>query len=172
MRQTITVHPNKELFDKTRDIPKDQITGDTYRQIGSSMLQILKEKGGIGLSANQVGLPFNMCVLELVSSDPKMLLNPRVIKQSAAMIKSREGCLSLPGAEVIVSRHGTITVEYEDVTGETKSYEAYGLESCCLQHEIDHLRGILMINRISEFARSKALKAVHRFKKTRSGQRR
>lgn len=167
MKQVITVYPNKDLFEKTRDIPKDQITGDTYRQIGSSMLEILRKKGGIGLSANQVGLPLNMCVIELTSSDPKIMLNPRIVKQSDKMVKSKEGCLSIPGAEVTVNRHATVTVEYEDVRGETQSLEAASLLSCCLQHEIDHLNGITMLNRISDFARSKAMKQLNRYKRAR-----
>lgn len=167
MRQQITLHPSKDLFTKTVEIPKDQITGDTYRQVGASMLEILRKKGGIGLSANQVGLPFKMCVVELTSTDPKILLNPRIIKMSNTMTDSREGCLSLPGAEVVVSRHNKVTVEYEDVRGETQELEATSLLSNCLQHEIDHLNGILMINRVGEFAKSKALKAVHMFKRRR-----
>jgi peptide deformylase len=165
MKQMITVYPNKELFEKTRDIPKDQITGDTYRQIGASMLEILHKKGGIGLSANQVGLPLNMCVIELATNDPKIMLNPRITKQSDKMVNSKEGCLSLPGAIVTVSRHQKITVEYEDVTGETQTLEAMNLLSCCIQHELDHLKGILMINRVSEYARGKALKALTKYKR-------
>lgn len=165
MKQAITIHPNKELFEPTRDIPKDQIQSDTYTQIGSAMLEILRKSGGIGLSANQVGLPLNMCVIEMTSNDPKILLNPRVIKQSDKMINSKEGCLSLPGAIVNLGRHEKVTVEYEDVTGETQTLEATGLLSYCLQHEIDHLKGVLIINRVSEYARNKALKAVSKFKR-------
>lgn len=165
MKQMITIYPNKELFEKTRDIPKDSITGDTYRQIGASMLEILRKKGGIGLSANQVGLPFNMCVIELDSNDPKMMLNPRIIKMSDKMISSKEGCLSLPGAVISIQRHKDVTVEFEDVTGETQREEATGLYSCCIQHELDHLKGILMVNRVGEYAKNKALKSVHLFKR-------
>ena len=165
MKQQITLHPSKDLFTKTKEIPINQITGDTYRQIGSSMLEILKNKGGIGLSANQVGLPFKMCVMELTSSDPKIILNPRITKSSKKMIKSREGCLSLPGADVVVSRHFSITTEYEDVRGETQVLDSKGLEATCLQHEIDHLNGILMINRVGEFHKNKALKQVHKYKR-------
>lgn len=160
------MYPNKQLFEKAIPIPLDQINSATFSQIGSSMLDILRKRGGIGLSANQVGLPFNMCVIELTSSDPKIILNPRIIKQSEKRVKSKEGCLSLPGAGVIVSRHKDITVEYEDVNGKTVTEEATGLLSCCLQHEIDHLNGILMINRVNEYSRNKALKAVTGYKRS------
>lgn len=167
MKSTITIYPNKELFEKTRDIPKDQIKAETYSQIGSAMLEILRDKGGIGLSANQVGLPLNMCVIELQSSDPKILLNPRITKMSDKMISSKEGCLSLPGSVLTVNRHKNIVVEYEDVRGETQKLDAEGLLSCCLQHEIDHLKGILMINRVTSFHKTKALKQLHKYKKYR-----
>jgi len=165
VRNIITTYPNKELFEKTRDIPKDQIRSDTYSQIGSSMLEILRKRGGIGLSANQVGLPLNICVIELNSSNPMILLNPRITKYSDKMVPSMEGCLSLPGAELKINRHQNVVVEYEDVRGETQSIEAYGLLSSCLQHEIDHLKGILMINRVGNYHKDKAVKAVHRYKK-------
>ena len=106
-----------------------------------------------------------MCVIELEHSDPKILINPRVTKMSDKMVVSREGCLSLPGTTVKVNRHANIVVEYEDVRGETQKLEAEGLLSNCLQHEIDHLNGILMINRISGYYKEKALKELHRFKK-------
>lgn len=165
MKQTISTYPNKELFKCTRDIPKDQIKAETFSQIGSAMLEILRKQGGIGLSANQVGLPLNMCVIELTSADAKILLNPRITKMSDKMVISREGCLSLPGTTVKVNRHANIVVEYETVTGETEKLEAEGLLSNCLQHEIDHLNGILMINRLSSYHKEKAMKELFRFKK-------
>lgn len=165
MKQVITTYPNKELFNKAIDIPKESITGDTFRQIGAGMLEVLRTKGGIGLSANQVGLPFNMCVIEVTPNDPKMMLNPRVVKQSDKMEKSKEGCLSLPGVQVLVNRHKTITVEYEDVKAETQTLEASGLLSYCLQHEMDHLKGVLMINRLTEYSRAKALKSYTKYRR-------
>ena len=92
MKQQITTYPNKQLFQVTRDIPKDQIKAETYTQIGSAMLEILRKKGGVGLSANQVGLPLNMCVIETSPNDPKILLNPRIIKASNKVSKSASPC--------------------------------------------------------------------------------
>ena len=165
MKNVISVYPNKDLATVTRDIPKDQIIGDTYRQIGASMLEILRKKGGIGLSANQVGLPLNMCVIELTKNQTQIMLNPRIIKQSDRMVKSYEGCLSLPGVKLNINRHKSVTVEYEDVTGDTKQLEGHDLLAFCLQHEIDHLKGITMLNRVTEYYRQKALKDLQRYKK-------
>jgi len=168
--QTITTYPHQDLFTKLVDIDKKDIKSDTFTQIGSSMLEILKKKGGVGLSANQVGLPFRMCVTDI--GDPKIMINPRITKMSEKRMESQEGCLSLPGVIITINRHNTITVEYEDVTGETESETISGLLSCCIQHEIDHLNGILMINRLTEYHKSKAMKQLHKFKKSRNGRQR
>lgn len=168
MKQAITTYPNKELLTATREIPKKDIKAETFAQIGAAMLDILRKEGGIGLSANQVGLPLHMCVVEL-TNDPKILLNPRITKTSKDKVSSREGCLSLPGAIVSIQRYREVTVEYEDVTGETVELNAEGLLSNCLQHEIDHLNGILMINRLGTYHKEKALKQIHTFKKRRNG---
>ena len=169
MKQVITKYPNKILFEKTRDIPKDQIKAETYSQIGSSMLETLKSTNGIGLSANQVGLPLNMCVTNVIANDVKIILNPRIIKQSNEVFDSREGCLSLPAVSLKIKRHKSITVEYETVDGETKQEEFYGLDAAVLQHEIDHLKGILITNRVSEYHRNKALKSLHKYMRFNKG---
>jgi peptide deformylase len=172
MKQMITTFPNQELYQPTRDIPKKDIRAETFSQIGSAMLDILRKEGGIGLSANQVGLPLNICVIELEPNNPMILLNPRVTKTSVNKSPSKEGCLSLPGALVTVQRYNEVTVEYEDVTGETQAVDADGLFSCCLQHEIDHLNGVLTINRIGAYHKEKALKQISKFKKIRNGSKR
>lgn len=164
--KTITLHPNQGLFTKLEEIPLKDIKSDTFTQIGSSMLEILRKRGGVGLSANQVGLPFRICVVELDTNHPMILINPRITKMSDKMVKSREGCLSLPGATATLNRHKDVTVEYETVDGVTAVEEATGLLSCCLQHEIDHLNGILMINRMTEFHKSKFLKSMHKYKRS------
>ncbi len=165
--QIIYTYPNKYLFKKAIEIPKKDIKSDTFSQIGASMLEILRKKGGIGLSANQVGLPFRMCVIELTKYATYIMLNPRVTHLSKLMQKSTEGCLSLPGCVVVVNRHKNVKLEYEDVMGETQSLNATGLFSNCIQHEIDHLNGILTINRLSKFHADKALKDISRWKRKR-----
>lgn len=172
MKQMITTFPNRELYEPTRDIPKKDIKADTFSQIGSAMMDILRKEGGVGLSANQVGLPLNMCVIELEPNNPRILLNPRVISTSPDKLVSKEGCLSLPGCLVSVQRYREVVVEHETVTGETEKIEADGLLSYCLQHEIDHLNGVLMINRIGAYHKEKAIKQMNKFKKMRNGNKR
>ena len=163
----ITIHPHSELFEKLEVIDKKYIKSDTFSQIGSSMLEILKKRKGIGLSANQVGLPFRMFVTDI--DEPKIYINPRITKMSDKMCESQEGCLSLPGVYITLDRHEKITVEYEDVRGETQSEEVTGLLGYCIQHELDHLNGILMINRLNDYHKNKALKQLHKFKKSMNG---
>lgn len=163
--QKITTYPHQELYTATKKIDKKDIKSDTFSQIGSSMLEILKSRKGIGLSANQVGLPFKMFVTDI--KEPKIYINPRIIKMSNKMSDSQEGCLSLPGLYVTIKRHEKITLEYEDVTGETITEKMEGLLSYCVQHELDHLNGILMINRLTEYHKSKAIKQLQKFKRTR-----
>ena len=172
MKHMITTFPNKALYEPARDIPKKDIKAETFSQIGSAMLEILRKEGGIGLSANQVGLPLNICVIELEVSNPRILLNPRVVKTSQDKVPSKEGCLSMPGCLVTVQRYREVIVEHETVTGETEQIEANGLLSHCLQHEIDHLNGVLMINRIGTFQKERAIKQMNKYKKARNGSRR
>jgi len=165
MRQIVTTYPNKELLEPTREIPKDQINSDTYSQIGSSMVEIMKKKGGVGLSANQVGLPLKMCVIATAINNIVIMLNPRIVKSSKITEDSPEGCLSLPGAYANVKRHNWVEVEYETVDGETISERVSGFKGYVIQHEIDHLNGVLFINRLNEYSKNKALKAMHKFKR-------
>ena len=165
MKQTINLYPDKVLLEPTRDIPKSDIKADTFSQIGSSMLEIMRSRGGVGLSANQVGLPLNMCVIEFVKSDPHIMINPRLIKTSNTSKVLPEGCLSLPNVSLKINRWEKVTVEYEDVTGETKTLEASGLLSQIIQHEIDHLKGLTMLNRVGEYHRQKAKKKLDMYKK-------
>lgn len=161
----INIYPDKTLLTKTNDIPIKDIHSDTFTQIGSSMLEIMRKKGGIGLSANQIGLHINMCVVEINNKNPLMMLNPRIIKTSKNRVTSSEGCLSLPFVSLDVSRVDKITIEYEDVTGETQTLDADGILSRCLQHEIDHLHGFTLMNRVSEYHKSKARRELDKWKK-------
>lgn len=164
MRHFITTYPNKGLFTETKEIPKKDIKTDTFSQIGAAMLDVLKDRGGIGLSANQVGLPFKMCVIDVSAGQLHMMLNPRLVKVSDEIEKSREGCLSIPGASLMIDRHKMVSVEYESVTGETETlHDVTGLLAYCIQHEIDHLNGKLMIDRVNQVHRSKALKEMQKY---------
>ena len=165
MKHKITVYPDQVLVSETREIPKDQIQADTFSTIGSAMLEIMREKHGVGLAANQVGLPLNMCVIEVQQGSPYIMLNPRVTKKYGDPKEQKEGCLSLPGVVGPVKRWDKIDAEYEDVRGETIALTATGLLSQAIQHETDHLQGFTILNRMTEYHRTKAKKTLDKWKR-------
>lgn len=147
----ILEYPNTYLNIPTKPISIEDIHSDTFSQIGASMLDILYKSKGIGLSANQVGLPFKMCVIHIPPSQPMILLNPRVVEHSNEIVLSYEGCLSVPGYFGHVKRYKEVVVEYETVTGKTENIKAQDKLCMCLQHEIDHLEGKLFIEYAPEW---------------------
>lgn len=126
-----------------------------------NMLETMYAQNGVGLAATQVGLPWQLAVID-VSEDansPLLLINPTVIKTEQDIL-SEEGCLSFPGIYAKVPRKEKVTVEYLDTTGETKQITADGLLSICLQHEIDHLKGITFFDHLSPLKQSFVLKKL------------
>lgn len=114
------------------------------------MIQIMKENQGIGLAANQAGLLERIFVMQLSEQEkPEVFINPQITAQSSDKFKYEEGCLSLPGINAFVSRPNTITLKWLDLNGQTVEKEFDGLASTCIQHEIDHLDGILFPDKVS-----------------------
>jgi len=162
--------PNsKHLRKPTKPIPIEDIHEDTYSQIGSRLLEIMRKEGGIGLSANQVGLDIRMAVVQLRNSNPFIMLNPRMTEHGGQKSKSYEGCLSVPNFFSYVPRYEVITVEYEDVRGKTQSMYATGNLAYCMQHEIDHLDGKLFIDYLPLWKMTTAKKKVEIFERRRRG---
>lgn len=159
MKNYVVTYPAEYLFKKAEDIPIKDINKDTFGTIASAMLEQLERKKGVGLAANQVGLPFNMTVIKL-RTQTYILLNPRIIKYSEQKMKSPEGCLSLPGVQALVPRYKEITVEYENLDGETVQLEATDLLSAALQHEIDHLNGKTLLYYLSTPKQEKAKRLI------------
>lgn len=159
MKNYVVTYPAECLLKPAIDIPIKDINKDTFGTIASAMLEQLERKKGIGLAANQVGLPFNMTVIKL-RTQTYILLNPRIVKHSEEKMKSPEGCLSLPGVSCMVPRYKTVTVEYENLDAETVQVEAEDLLSAAVQHEIDHLQGKTLLNYLSIPKQEKAKKLM------------
>jgi len=123
------------------------------------MLETMYHADGIGLAAPQIGLLDRIVVIDIRRGpddepfDALALINPRVVEASAETEKSPEGCLSIPDLEEVVERSLTVRVEAQDPSGESFDIEADGLLARALQHEIDHLDGVLFIDRISPLKR-------------------
>jgi peptide deformylase len=132
------------------------------RSLVRDMFETMYHEEGIGLAAPQIGVPRRVIVLDLRREDhddePIALVNPRLTWKSTETAKQTEGCLSIPGLEEIVERAAKVRIEARDPEGEPIEMEADDLLARALQHEVDHLDGILFIDRVSALKRRMLLK--------------
>jgi peptide deformylase len=132
---------------------------DDVRALVDDLLETMYAEDGIGLAAPQIGVPLRVFVYDVRDDvvDPGVLVNPRIVEATGVQ-KEVEGCLSIPGLDEVVERSGHVVVEGLDRDGEPVRIEATGLLSRCLQHENDHLDGVLFIDRVSPLKRRMLLK--------------
>jgi peptide deformylase len=142
---------------------------DSIRKLADDMLDSMYAADGIGLAAIQIGVPKRMLVMDLDQKDggrkPRLFINPKVVWASEELAKMEEGCLSVPEVWEDVERPARITAEYLDRDGALQTLEADGLLATCLQHEIDHLNGVLFIDHISRLKRGIAMRKLTKAKK-------
>lgn len=135
---------------------------DAVRRLADDMLETMYDAPGIGLAGIQIGEPLRIVTIDLAKEDeekrPQVFLNPEILQRSDEPSVYEEGCLSIPDYYAEVERPATITVRYLDLSGKTQEIEADGLLATCLQHEIDHLDGILFIDHISKLKREMVVK--------------
>jgi peptide deformylase len=136
--------------------------GDELRSLVRDMFATMYHEEGIGLAAPQIGVSRRVIVVDLRREDhddePMALVNPRVVWSSSDTAKQTEGCLSIPGLEEIVERPAKVRVEAHDPEGKRVELHADELLARALQHEIDHLDGILFLDRVSALKRRMLLK--------------
>jgi peptide deformylase len=132
---------------------------DDIRALVEDLLETMYAEDGIGLAAPQIGVPLRVFVYDVREDEiaPGVLVNPRIVEATGKQ-KEIEGCLSIPGLDEVVERSGHVVVEGLDRDGEPVRIEATGLLSRCLQHENDHLDGVLFIDRVSPLKRRMLLK--------------
>ena len=132
---------------------------DDIRALVDDLLETMYAEDGIGLAAPQIGVPLRVFVYDVREDEiaPGVLVNPRIVEATGKQ-KEIEGCLSIPGLDEVVERSGQVVVEGLDRDGEPVRIEATGLLSRCLQHENDHLDGVLFIDRVSPLKRRMLLK--------------
>jgi peptide deformylase len=132
------------------------------RRLVDDMFETMYEAPGIGLAAIQVGVPKRVIVMDLAKKDdpkePRVFVNPQVLWRSDEKTTYEEGCLSIPEFYEEVERPSKVRVRFLDVTGAAQELEASGLMATCLQHEIDHLDGVLFIDHISKLKRDRVIK--------------
>ena len=138
------------------------------QNIMDDMLETMYSANGIGLAAIQIGIPKNLIVIDLLTKekkkDPLFFVNPKIMKKSSKMSKYDEGCLSIPNLFAEIQRPSECEVEYLDYQGKKKILKANGLLATCIQHEIDHLNGILFIDYLSKLKRDIILKKLSKQK--------
>jgi peptide deformylase len=150
--------------------PIENITEDIRRQ-AADMAETMYDAPGIGLAANQVNRLNRLIVMdthyreEKASRNPISMINPEVIWRSEEISAMEEGCLSIPRQFAEVERPAAVRVKYINLTGQIEERLCEGLESHCVQHEIDHLNGVLFIDYLSRLKRGMILRKVERLKK-------
>jgi peptide deformylase len=113
------------------------------------MFELMTKKNGIGLAAPQVGLDMRLVIVSTPDIDAVAMVNPEIIGRSGSQLGA-EGCLSFPGTFIEVERSEEVTVSYQDFKGKHKTLTAAGLFARCIQHELDHLDGVLFLDFSSE----------------------
>jgi peptide deformylase len=125
---------------------------DSVRELARKMLQTMYSQDGVGLAAPQVGVNKQLIVLdcdpENAEAKPLIMINPEIKKFGAGLCQDQEGCLSVPGVYMDVMRPETIEVSYKDENGRLQVLKADGLLSRAVQHEIDHLNGVMFVDRV------------------------
>jgi peptide deformylase len=133
------------------------------------MMDSMYAAKGVGLAAVQIGVPKRVIVMDLGKKEgkkePKIFINPKILWVSEEMVVCEEGCLSVPEIWEDVERPARIRAEHLDLDGRLVTFEAEGLLATCLQHEMDHLEGILFLDHISRLKRAMALKKLAKAKR-------
>ena len=160
-RLAILIVPDPILRARARRI--EAADSDMVRALIPRMFAAMYAAPGIGLAAPQVGVGLRLAVVDLMAEEkpaPLVLINPEIVAASDELATREEGCLSLPNQYAEVTRPARVTVRYHDVAGARRELAAEGLLSACVQHEIDHLDGVLFVDHISALKRNMLLRRL------------
>jgi peptide deformylase len=158
---SILIAPNQFL--KTRARPVKPGDADLVRDLIPRMFATMYEAPGIGLAAPQISQSLRLIVVDLMPNDknqPLSLINPEILATSQELATREEGCLSLPGQYADITRPARVKIRYLDETGARREIEGDGLMAACLQHEIDHLDGILFVDHLSALKRNMMMRRL------------
>ena len=161
----ILTEPDPFLRQKSEKV---NIVDNEIRSLMDDMLETMYDAPGIGLAAIQIGVPKRVIVIDLSKGDEKKntlyFVNPEIIKKSEKDASYEEGCLSVPNQFAEISRPDKCNVKFLDYEGNEKILEAEGLLATCIQHEMDHLEGILFIDYLSKLKKSMIIKRLSKLK--------
>ena len=166
--KTILTEPNNLLRQISQPVEK---VGKDEKKLMDDMLETMYAANGIGLAAIQIGVPKRIIVLDIrkdeKKKDPKYFVNPVIKSKDKINATYEEGCLSVPNQFAEVDRPKECEVEYLDYNGKKKVLLAEGLMATCIQHEMDHLEGILFIDYLSKLKKSMIIKKLSKTKTSR-----
>jgi peptide deformylase len=166
--RTILTEPDKLLRQVSKNVDK---VGDEERALMDDMLDTMYNAPGIGLAAVQIGVPKRIIVMDISrdenKKEPRYFVNPIIKNKNKEKAKYEEGCLSVPDQFAEIERPNTCEVEYLDYNGKKKLLKADGLLATCIQHEMDHLEGILFIDYLSKLKKSMIIKKLSKTKVSR-----
>ena len=157
----ILIAPDPMLKARARPVAAGQ--DSLVRDLVARMFAAMYAAPGIGLAAPQVGHSLRLAIIDLMANDkssPIVLINPEIVAASAELATREEGCLSLPNQYADVSRPARVKVRFHDLAGIRQEIEADGLLSACLQHEIDHLDGVLFVDHLSALKRNMIMRRL------------
>ena len=161
----ILIEPNKLLRQVSETVEK---VGDEERALMDDMLDTMYDAPGIGLAAIQIGVPKRIIVMDIASDEnkkePRYFINPVIKNKNEEKAKYEEGCLSVPDQFAEIERPNTCEIEYLDYDGKKQLLKADGLLATCIQHEMDHLEGILFIDYLSKLKKSMIIKKLSKIK--------
>ena len=165
LREILT-EPNELL--RTKSLTVEKVDED-LQKLMDDMLETMYAAPGIGLAAIQVGVPKRVIVLDIAPKDkpknPMFFVNPEIITKSENSSTYEEGCLSVPGQFAEINRPDKCHIKYLDYYGQPKEIKADGMLATCIQHEIDHLEGILFIDYLSKLKKTMIIKKLSKQKK-------
>ena len=161
----ILIEPNKLLRQISKPVEK---VGDEEKILMDDMLDTMYAAPGIGLAAIQIGVPKRIIVMDISrdenKKEPLYFVNPAIKNKNEEKAKYEEGCLSVPDQFAEIERPNTCEVEYLDYNGKKQLLKADGLLAICIQHEIDHLEGILFIDYLSKLKKSMIIKKLSKIR--------
>jgi peptide deformylase len=163
----ILTEPDPFLRQKSTKV---EIVDNETRSLMDDMLETMYAAPGIGLAAIQIGVPKRVIVLDISKSEekknPLYFVNPEIISNSNTDASYEEGCLSVPGQFAEISRPDKCKIKFLNYAGEEKVLETEGLLATCIQHEMDHLEGILFIDYLSKLKKDMIVKKLSKQKKS------
>jgi len=155
----IIILPDKQL--RLISKPVEKITPE-IRALADDMFQTMYEAPGIGLAAIQVAVPLRLITMDLSKKEgekePRVFINPEILSASEELSVYEEGCLSIPEYYEEVERPARVRVRFMDIDGKIHEEDADGLYATCIQHEIDHLNGVLFVDYLSKLKRDRVMK--------------